>query len=92
MKIKNEVVTHETKFLLFKDIFYEDKNGVEKVWHKVSRVNQTNAVVIVAYKEFTASEGRKLVVTKEFRVPIADYEWGLPAGLIRKIKYEPEPH
>ena len=28
------------------------------------------------------TEGRKLVVTKEFRVPIWDYEYGFPAGLI----------
>jgi len=39
-----------------------------------------DAVVIVATVD--SPEGKKLVVTKEFRAPINDYEYGFPAGLI----------
>jgi ADP-ribose pyrophosphatase len=59
----------------------------EKSWIMCSRkdkpmenVSRADAVVIVATIE--TDEGRKLVVTKEFRVPIWDYEYGFPAGLI----------
>ena len=39
-----------------------------------------DAVVIVA--TIDTPEGRKLVMTKEYRAPISDYEYGFPAGLI----------
>jgi len=39
-----------------------------------------DAVVIVAYKR--TDDGIKLIVTKEFRLPLDGYEWGFPAGLI----------
>jgi ADP-ribose pyrophosphatase len=39
-----------------------------------------DAVVIVATVD--TPEGRKVVVTKEYRAPIDDYEYGFPAGLI----------
>jgi len=41
-----------------------------------------DAVVIVATVD--SPEGKKVVVTKEFRAPINDYEYGFPAGLIDK--------
>ena len=46
----------------------------------IEEASQPDAVVIVPTID-TAS-GRKLVVTKEFRVPLWDYEYGFPAGLI----------
>ncbi len=39
-----------------------------------------DAVVIIA--TINTPEGLKVVVTKEYRVPIRDYEYGFPAGLI----------
>ena len=39
-----------------------------------------DAVVLVVTVD--TPEGRKLVVTKEYRAPINDYEYGFPAGLI----------
>ena len=63
------------------------KGQAERSWVMCSRKDrpiedaaQADAVVIVATIE--TNEGRKLVVTKEFRVPIWDYEYGFPAGLI----------
>ena len=46
----------------------------------VADVSRADAVVIVATID-TGAE-KKLVVTKEFRVPIWDFEYGFPAGLI----------
>ena len=46
----------------------------------IDETNKADAVVIVATIE--TSEGKKLVVTKEFRVPLWDFEYGFPAGLI----------
>jgi len=42
--------------------------------------SRADAVVIVATVD--ADGDKKLVVTKEFRVPIWDFEYGFPAGLI----------
>jgi ADP-ribose pyrophosphatase len=41
---------------------------------------KADAVVIVAAMD--TDGGRRLVVTREFRVPIWDFEYGFPAGLI----------
>jgi ADP-ribose pyrophosphatase len=41
---------------------------------------KADAVVIVA--TIDSDRGRRLVVTREFRVPIWDFEYGFPAGLM----------
>jgi len=46
----------------------------------IEDATKADAVVIVA--TIDTNEGRKLVVTKEFRVPLWDFEYGFPAGLI----------
>lgn len=46
----------------------------------IEDASQADAVVIVP--TIDTESGRKLVVTKEFRVPLWDYEYGFPAGLI----------
>ena len=63
------------------------KGQAERSWVMCSRKDRpiedaakADAVVIVATIE--TNEGRKLVVTREFRVPLWDYEYGFPAGLI----------
>jgi ADP-ribose pyrophosphatase len=68
-------------------IQYNHKSRTPRAWMMCSRkprpieeASQPDAVVIVPTID-TAS-GRKLVVTKEFRVPLWDYEYGFPAGLI----------
>jgi len=42
----------------------------------------TKADIVVIVPTINADEGKRLVVTKEFRVPIWDYEYGFPTGLI----------
>ncbi|MCP4610934.1 MAG: NUDIX hydrolase [Planctomycetes bacterium] len=46
----------------------------------IAGASRADAVVIVAIID--ADGEKKLVVTKEFRVPIWDFEYGFPAGLI----------
>ena len=71
---------------LFK-VDYVHKKQSRKSWIMCSRnddpmagASRADAVVIVA--TIDADGEKKLVVTKEFRVPIWDFEYGFPAGLI----------
>jgi ADP-ribose pyrophosphatase len=66
---------------------FKRKGQAERSWVMCSRKGRpiedaakADAVVIVPTIE--TDEGTRLVVTKEFRVPIWDYEYGFPAGLI----------
>ena len=82
-----------TKFLSYYDLSYKNKNGKEKSWSAVSRAdtkdyekrlfeksNQRDAVLIGAYH----IDMQKLVLVKQFRVPLNDYIYEIPAGLIDK--------
>lgn len=69
------------------DVRFRRKGQSEKAWIMCSRKERpiedaakSDAVVIVPTIE--TEKGTRLVVTKEFRVPIWDYEYGFPAGLI----------
>jgi len=69
------------------DVCFKRKGQAERSWVMCSRKEKpiedaakADAVVIVPTIE--TDEGIRLVVTKEFRVPIWDYEYGFPAGLI----------
>ena len=53
-----------------------NKENQEDIWYSAERYNSGKTVLVAAILN------GKLVVTKEFRVPIGDYEWGLPAGLV----------
>ena len=88
MKIKKaQKLTHQKWLNLF-DVTFADKNGEEKSWQLATREDQPkcitgnfekpDAVVIVAFHK----NQEKIVITKEYRVPIGDFEWGFPAGLV----------
>ena len=77
-EIKSETVMAETQFLTFKKIHYKNKNGQDATWDSVSRKNTKNIVMIVPFHE----DFERIVIIKEFRVPINDYEYGFPAGLV----------
>ena len=79
----------DSKWLNLYEATYIDKTGRENRWTVASRkdrpiadADKPDAVVIVPVVD--TPTGKKLVVTKEFRVPIWDYEYGFPAGLIEK--------
>jgi ADP-ribose pyrophosphatase len=70
------------------EISYLDMNGEQKHWQMVSRCNEPkcvtgqfgipDAVVIVPFHK----KENKLVLIKEFRVAIGNYQYGFPAGLV----------
>lgn len=91
-KIKKLTSLKETKFLSLYDATYENKKGNEKHWIIASRKSYStlteeffegkegtvDAVVIAALHK----ESNKLVLIKQFRVPLNDYVYELPAGLL----------
>jgi ADP-ribose pyrophosphatase len=77
MKIESIKTLLKTAFLHFKETTYTDRDGKLKKWTWVGRPGARRAVVIVA-----TTEDNKLVITKEFRVPLGGVEHGFPAGLI----------
>ena len=93
-KIKELEVLAKTKFLSLYNAKYENKNGKERNWTIASRKgkdiltetliegkeDKVDAVVIVAFHK----REKKLVLVKQFRVPINDYIYELPAGLVDK--------
>ena len=70
------------------EVAYVDKNGRNRSWQVASRAKEPkcitkkfavpDAVVIVPLH----SAENKIVITREYRIPLADYEYGFPAGLI----------
>ena len=88
MKIIDFKKLTNLRWLNMFDVSYVDKKGETRTWQVASRADEPkcatgyfsrpDAVVIVPF-HMTA---QKMVVTKEFRVPLADYEYGFPAGLV----------
>lgn len=91
-RIKQLITLNQTKFLNFYHAIYENKLGQEKNWFIASRKSeevlrkqyfeagqeQADAVLIVAIHKETS----KLVMIKQYRVPLNDYIYEMPAGLI----------
>ncbi|SUY46064.1 MutT/NUDIX family hydrolase [Clostridium putrefaciens] len=94
VKIKDIKTLADTKYLKLYDAEYVNKNGDIRNWSIASRKDLStlrgkffneeedtaDAVIIIA----THVEEEKLVVIRQFRVPINDYVYELPAGLIDK--------
>ena len=88
MKIKSSQKLTELKWLNMFEVAYIDNDGHNRYWQIASRAKDPkcitkkftlpDAVVIVPFH--TAEN--KIVVTKEYRIPLADFEYGFPAGLI----------
>ena len=77
----------DCKWINFFDVVFQREGKPEKQWHMCSRkdkpiaeAEKADAVVIVPI--IKTAQGNRLVVTKEFRIPIWDYEYGFAAGLI----------
>ena len=88
MKIKGSRKLTAEKWLNLFDVSYIAKTGDEKSWQMASRQNEPkcltgsyhrpDAVVIVPFHAVK----KKMVITREYRVPLDGYEYGFPAGLI----------
>ena len=78
----------DEKWLNLFDVRFVAGSGDEKSWKIVTRqkepkcvkggYQQPDAVVIVPFHK----EKDKMVIIREYRVPLNDYEYGFPAGLI----------
>jgi len=82
----------ETRYLSLYEAEYENKVGNMRTWTVASRKDNdtlqkqffenkkdtTDGVIIAAYHK----EKNKLVIIKQFRIPLNDYVYELPAGLI----------
>ncbi len=88
MKIIDAAIVTKLKFLTLFAVSYLDRKGATRQWHMVSRSappkciggdrTRPDAAIIVPYHR----REDKLVVIKEFRVPVGDYQYGFPAGLL----------
>ena len=91
-KVKNIETLAETKFLSLYNANYTNKSGNEKTWTIATRKDKktleeqffngkedkVDAVVILVYH----MEKKKLVAIRQFRIPLNNYVYELPAGLI----------
>jgi ADP-ribose pyrophosphatase len=91
-RIKKLTPLAESKFLSLYDAEYENRKGSEKHWIIASRKNyetlksqysgereeKIDAVIIAAFHK----ESNSLVLIRQFRIPLNDYVYELPAGLL----------
>ena len=87
MKTIKDNVTTQSKYMEVHSTVYEDKEGKQKEWSWVGRPSNTKAVMIVPIvigktEDNDYNGDNRICVIKEFRVPLNNYEWGFPAGLI----------
>lgn len=88
MKIKTARKISDSRHLNLFEIVYTDTNDEESLWTLASRSSQPkcmtgrydppDAVVIVPFHK----NKEKLVIIKEFRVPLGGFQYGFPAGLV----------
>lgn len=82
IQVTNSEVVYPTPYVNFRRTYFIDVKGNKGEWYYADRVNDTKTVMICAVVPQTDDSGAKIVVTKEYRIPINGYEWGFPAGLI----------
>jgi ADP-ribose pyrophosphatase len=90
MKIKDSRKLTSEKWLNLFEVSYIARTGDEKSWQIASRQDEPkcltgryqrpDAVVIVPFH----TRRNKMVVIREYRVSLDDYEYGFPAGLVDK--------
>ena len=88
MKIKSAQKLTDLKWLNMFEVAYIDKSGRDRYWQVASRAKEPKCIT----KNFAAPDAvvivpfhlaeNKIVVTREYRIPLADFEYGFPAGLI----------
>ena len=92
MSIKDIKTLADTKYLKLYDAEYINKNGETRNWSIASRKDidtlkniyfhkaksSIDSVIIIA----THIHENKLVIIKQFRIPLNDYVYEIPAGLI----------
>lgn len=80
MEILSKESLCKTKFIELVQTKYKDTKGKVCDWFHVTRPNTKDIVMIAPIIKHNGED--KLVMIKEYRVPIEDYEIGFPAGLV----------
>jgi len=90
LKVHSVKKITDLRYLNMFEVKYQDTEGRNRVWCFASRNDPPqcvpnapvapDAVVIVP---FHAGKNR-LVIIREFRLPLGDYQYGFPAGLVEK--------
>ena len=88
MRIINSSIVTKLKHITLFKVSYKDQKRNTRHWHMVSRSEQPkctidenhrpDAAIIVPYHK----RKHKLVVIREFRIPVGGYMYGFPAGLL----------
>ena len=78
MKIESDRIIARTDWLSFVERSFRDRNGGEKRWTFVERRNRRAAVIVIA----RTIESHDLIVVRQERIPIGDYVYEFPAGLV----------
>ena len=88
MSVKSFTKLTEMPWLNLFQVSYDDQEGRERQWQLASRAKvpkcvtgdfaKPDAVVIAAYHQ----PSQKVVICREYRVPLGDFEYGFPAGLV----------
>ena len=91
-RIKSLTSLTETRFLSLYDAEYENKKGTKKHWTIASRKDfKTLKLQLLEEKEDVIDAviiaalhmpSKKLVIIRQFRIPLNDYVFELPAGLV----------
>lgn len=80
MESKNvgESLIGSGKFLVLKNVIYQDGNGESHKWECCNRNGSNKAVSIIPIKK----KSKSVVLIREFRPPLGKYVVGFPAGLV----------
>ena len=78
--INNTKSELQGKFLSFNRKYFTDKAGNNKEYEYVSRNNNQKAVIVIPYLEENGIN--KIVLIRQFRIPVDNYSIEFPAGLI----------
>lgn len=76
MKILEKITLSSNKYTSYIKTIFLDKFNNEKSWEFIERTNNTKAVVINVIDE------NKVILVKQFRIPLNKYSIEFPAGLI----------
>lgn len=83
MRILKDNLVYISKYAEVHSTEYADTKNNVKEWTWVGRPNNVKAISIVPLVEGIIDT---ICVIKEFRVPLNDYTWAFPAGLIDETK------
>lgn len=85
MKIVNEEIVYDGKFIAVSKVNFVGRNGQNGTWEAVRRKIFGKIVSI-----FALTRNREVILEKIFRIPMGTYVFEFPAGLMDKPDERPE--